>query len=240
MIYTADGHAVVGLSGEERKEWVIPKEWQKDGNWHLFYVETSCNSMAGDGSPPDMNKYFRLNTADLVWPNLEARALHIDFWIISDAAREFPNDSWQKHKGRDVANRIMNAFDSENFDESIKKGREIAKEYLGDKVNSTTVYDSDKQNMVYALGNCHIDTAWLWPHGETHRKVGRSWATQLDLIDRYPEYKFVASQVQQFKWLSQDYPDTFERVKKAVKKGSFIPIGGSWSKMIQICQLVNH
>lgn len=227
FVYSEDGIPVVGLSGQERKEYILPDGW-KDGNWHLFYIETSCNYMSGDGSPPDMNKYFRLNRADLVWPNLEARALFTDFWIIGDAAREFPNDSWQKHKARNLGNQIMNTFDPENVDESIAKCRKLAQELLGELVDSPKVFNSGKPDFVYAIGNCHIDTAWLWPFGETHRKVGRSWASQLDLLERYPEYRFVASQMQQFKWLSEDYPDLFARIKKAVIKGNFIPIGGSW------------
>ncbi|CAN6638477.1 alpha-mannosidase [Trichomonascus vanleenenianus] len=227
FIFTEEGHAVVGLSGQERKEWIVPHDWQMDGKWHLFYIETSCNQMTGAGSPPDPNKYFRLNRADLVWPNLEARALYIDFWLLGDAAREFPGSSWQKHKARELGNRIMDTFDPENADETIKECRKIAAEFFGD-VNSASVYDNDNENHVYAIGNCHIDTAWLWPFAETHRKVARSWASQLDLIERYPEYVFVASQIQQFYWLKEDHPELFKRVQKAVKDGRFIPIGGSW------------
>lgn len=226
LIYTESGSAVVGLSGEQRREWIVPFEW-RDEKWHRFYIETSCNQMFGNNSPPDPNRYFRLVTADLVVPNLQARALYIDFWIIGDASREFPNDSWQKHKARDVCNRIINAFDLEHPDESIAKGREIAREYIGN-VDSSYIYYNGKHPRVFAIGNCHIDTAWLWPFAETHRKIGRSWATQLDLIEKYPEYNFTTSQMQQFKWLSEDYPDLFEKVKEQAKAGRFIPVGGSW------------
>lgn len=226
MVFTEDGEAVVGLSGEQRREWIVPEKW-RDNKWHRFYIETSCNQMFGNNSPPDPNRYFRLETADLVVPNLQARALYIDFWIIGDASREFPDNSWQKHKAREVCNRIINAFDVENPDRSIAKCREIAREYIGN-VDNAKMYRNGKRPDVFAIGNCHIDTAWLWPYAETHRKIGRSWATQLDLIERYPEYNFTASQMQQFKWLSQDYPDLFERVKEQTKKGRFIPIGGSW------------
>jgi alpha-mannosidase len=54
-----------------------------------------------------------------------------------------------------------------------------------------------------------------------------SWSTQLDLIARYPEHRFVASQAQQFKWLEQDYPLLFQKVRKGVQEGKFIPIGAS-------------
>ncbi|KAJ6631931.1 hypothetical protein B0H10DRAFT_2206336 [Mycena sp. CBHHK59/15] len=33
---------------------------------------------------------------------------------------------------------------------------------------------------------CHIDTAWLWPYNVTQQKTARSWATQIDLMERCP------------------------------------------------------
>lgn len=80
----------------------------------------------------------------------------------------------------------------------------------------------------------HIDTAWLWPYAETRRKIARSWATQLLLIDQYHEsvgYKFGASQAVQYAWLKEDYPSLFARVKQAVKRGTFLPLGGTWVEM---------
>lgn len=237
FLFSENGTPQVGLSGEhKRREWEIPSKWY-DGEWHTFYIETACNHIQGLGAPPPANLQFRLNTADLVVPNAAARALNIDFWIIGDAAREFPADSWQKHRALDVLNRIMNVFDYDNPDESIAKAREIAQEYIGPNVDSSRVYDQSSNavgpvnsgsSTVYAMGNCHIDTAWLWPFAETRRKIARSWASQLNLIERYPEYKFSASQAVQFSWLLEDYPDLFDRVKQAAKDGGFIPIGGAW------------
>ena len=70
--------------------------------------------------------------------------------------------------------------------------------------------------LVTGIGHCHIDTAWLWPFDETKRKVARSWATQVDLMERYPEHRFVCSQAQQWKWLEIYYPLLYERVKEKV------------------------
>ena len=47
------------------------------------------------------------------------------------------------------------------------------------------------------------DLIRLWPYRVTQQKVARSWSTQVDLMERYPEHRFVASQAQQFKWLEQ-------------------------------------
>lgn len=51
------------------------------------------------------------------------------------------------------------------------------------------------RRQVHAVGHCHIDTAWLWPFSETHRKTARSWSSQLRLAERYPWHVFTASSV---------------------------------------------
>jgi alpha-mannosidase len=234
LIWTEDGHTVHGLTGGgERAEWILPDAF-RDGKEHTFYIEMACNGMFGNApggdsiQPPDPNKYYELRKADIVAVNLAARGLYFDFWEIGDAAREFPGESLEAHSAQQIANRIIDTFIAGNgSDESIAKARKIAREYLGD-VDSHKVYESEKEAIVTGIGYCHIDTCWLWPFAETKRKVNRSWSSQCDLIDRYPELRFCCSQAQQYKWLEQDYPSTFDRVKKKVKEGSFQPIGGSW------------
>ncbi|KAI9374766.1 glycosyl hydrolases family 38 N-terminal domain-containing protein [Aspergillus egyptiacus] len=235
LVWTEDGRPLQGLTGGgERVEWIIPDGW-RDGREHVFYIEMACNGMFGNPTggdqiqPPDPNKYFTLQTARITAVNLQARALFYDFWIISDAAREFPGDSWESHEANVVANAIIDAFIAGDGSlEAIKEGRRIAQKYLGDKIDSAEVYNTGTQPIVYGIGHCHIDTCWLWPWAETKRKVARSWSNQCDLMDRYPEHRFACSQAQQFKWLKQYYPTVFDRVKRWVKKGHFQPIGGSW------------
>ncbi|RMD41839.1 hypothetical protein DV735_g3257, partial [Chaetothyriales sp. CBS 134920] len=235
LVWSEGGDPLQGLTGGgERVEWVLPQSW-RDGREHTFYIEVACNRMFGNApggdsiQPPDPNKYFQLSEARIVDVNLAARGLYIDFWIIGDAAREFPDDGWEKHKALDVTNRIMDAFIAGGgSNESILEGRRIAQEYIGENVNSAKVYDSDKENLVFGIGHCHIDTCWLWPWAETRRKVARSWSNQCNLIDRYPEHRFTCSQAQQYKWLKKDYPYVYDRVKQKVKEGTFQPVGGSW------------
>jgi hypothetical protein len=71
-----------------------------------------------------------------------------------------------------------------------------------------------------------LDTAWLWPFDETIRKAGRSWSTQIDLMDRYPDYTFVCSQAQQYEWVKDNYPNLWDRIREKVAVGQFNPIGG--------------
>ncbi|KAF1989593.1 glycoside hydrolase family 38 protein [Aulographum hederae CBS 113979] len=234
LIWTEDGDPVHGLTGGgERVEWILPEKW-RDGKEHVFYIEMACNSMFGNAQgdiiqPPPKDRFFQLQQAEILAVNLEARALNIDFWIIGDAAREFPGDSWESHEALQVCTKIMDTFIAgEGSEESIIEGRKIAQKYIGTKVDSSKVYDTDKEAIVSGIGHCHIDTCWLWPWAETKRKVVRSWTNQCDLLDRYPELRFCASQAQQYKWLEILYPSAFDRVKKHVKEGKFQPIGGSW------------
>jgi len=235
LVWSEDGKPLQGLTGGgERPEWILPKSW-RDGEEHTFYIEMACNKMFGNApggdsiQPPDPNLEYTLWQADIVDVNLAVRGLRVDFWEIGDAAREFPNDSWQRHQALQVCNEIMDAFlAGEGSQESILKGRKIAQQYVGKHVDSGRVYESKEEPIVYGIGHCHIDTCWLWPWAETKRKVVRSWSNQCDLMDRYPEHRFACSQAQQYKWLKTYYPYAFDRVKEKVKYGQFQPIGGSW------------
>ena len=229
LLYDENGSPIQAFSSSgQRSVCYLPKKWWKLGV-QRFYLEMACNGMfgLGDQGKPDPNRYFRLNTCDLILPNVEARKLYWDFWILSDAARELPG-LWQKYQAALVCNQIMNAFDV-NDPKTVGTGRKLAKTLLGKDIDSDDVFHQDGGDGridVFAVGNCHIDTAWLWPFAETRRKIVRSWTSQLKIADQYPEYVFVASQMQQFKWLKQDHPDIYAKVKAKFTTNQFLPVGG--------------
>ncbi len=80
----------------------------------------------------------------------------------------------------------------------------------------------------YAVGNAHLDLAWLWPMAETYRKTERTFAAQLRLLEEYPEYKFIQSQPASYEMCKKYYPELFARVKEAVRKGQWIADGAMW------------
>lgn len=234
MVYSEEGMPLQGLTGGgERIEWIIPKSF-RDGKEHVIYIEMACNGMFGNApngktsiAPPDPNRYFGISKADIVAVNYQARMLLFDIWQLGDAARELPENSAEQNQALCVAMKIIDTFQVDNQD-SILKCRKIAQEVIGPDVDSHRVYEVGKDPVVFGIGHCHIDSCWLWPFAETKRKVCRSWSSQCDLMDRYPEAHFACSQAQQYKWLKQLYPKAFERVKGKVKEGQFHPIGGSW------------
>ena len=80
----------------------------------------------------------------------------------------------------------------------------------------------------YAVGNAHIDLAWLWPMAETHRKTERTFAAQLRLLEEYPSYKFIQSQPAAYEMCRKYYPALFERIREAIKGGQWIAEGAMW------------
>ena len=80
----------------------------------------------------------------------------------------------------------------------------------------------------YAVGNAHIDLAWLWPMHETYRKTARTFAAQLRLLEEYPDYKFIQSQPAAYEMCREHYPELFERIVKAAKEGRWIAEGAMW------------
>lgn len=56
------------------------------------------------------------------------------------------------------------------------------------------------------IGHSHIDTAWLWTLEETTKKIARTAANQFNLMDQYPEYRFIQSAAYHTWLMEQHYP----------------------------------
>lgn len=80
----------------------------------------------------------------------------------------------------------------------------------------------------YAVGHAHIDVAWLWRVAESRRKAARTFASQCGLLERYPDYVFGASQAQLYQFVKEDYPNLYERIKKAISGGRWEVQGAMW------------
>ncbi|KAG2746357.1 glycoside hydrolase family 38 protein [Suillus brevipes Sb2] len=239
MIFSTDGVPLQGITGgyggDRRVEYIIPSQAVRDGQYAVV-IESSCNGMFGvpwNGdiiAPPDMNRYFELASADLVVPNQDAWHLMWDFTTLREIVDTVPGNTALQNKALVTANKIMNAFTSGD-PENVKRLRGIAEDVFGKDwyAKGDKIYnEGPKKVQVVGISYCHIDTAWLWPYSVTQQKTARSWSTQIDLMERYPEHRFACSQAQQFKWLEEQYPTLFERIKKKVASGQFHLIGGSW------------
>ncbi|MBC7328417.1 alpha-mannosidase [bacterium] len=81
---------------------------------------------------------------------------------------------------------------------------------------------------IHLLGQSHIDIAWLWPLKETVRKCGRTFATIINLMREFPEFRYVQSEPQAYEFAKEQFPEVYEKIKEMVKAGKWEVVGGMW------------
>jgi alpha-mannosidase len=108
--------------------------------------------------------------------------------------------------------------DQRGFDASLRK----AQSHL------QTLQPWMKQFTIRAIGNSHIDMAWLWPWTETVEVVRNTFQSVLDLMREYPDLKFTMSSARTYEWMQEKYPDLFRQIKDRVKEGRWEVVGGMW------------
>lgn len=129
-------------------------------------------------------------------------------------------------KGNDKIHKIKSVINSairnykDDSPESVSSTRKILSELLDEK---------DKKDFtVYAVGHGHLDLAWLWPVRETKRKAIRTFSNAIYQGEKCPQYVFNGSQPQQYKWIKENSPELFEKIKVASKNGNIEVQGGMW------------
>ncbi|XP_032438996.1 alpha-mannosidase 2C1 [Xiphophorus hellerii] len=225
-----NGQPVQGLTKEGEKTSYILSDCLKDEEPHSvsLYVEVACNGLfgAGQGSmiaAPDPSRMFSVQKAELVIFNRDVQKLLTEFEMLVDIVKELGEAEQRGYQALFTANEMVNLcdpFDSSSF----SKAHSLAHKFFNQR-------NGDSQHTVHAMGHCHIDSAWLWPYEETIRKCGRSWVTVVSLMEKNPEFVFTCSQAQQFEWVKSWYPGLFSKIQDYVKKGQFIPVGGTWVEM---------
>jgi alpha-mannosidase len=112
------------------------------------------------------------------------------------------------------------------FNTSYYSSINDANNYLNDEFYSKYCGHSDVLEI--CVGHTHIDVAWLWTLAQTREKAARSFSTVLNLMKQYPEYSFMSSQPQLYKFVKEDYPEIYEEIKRMVKEGRWEPEGAMW------------
>eukprot|EP00798_Chlamydomonas_sp_ICE-L_P019349 gene19349-25998_t len=153
-----DGEAMQGIT-DQRNEYTLLSDGAPAGGVSMaLYVEMVGCCMQGDGDgikPPDPEKYFTLKEVDVAVPNVPVVQLYHDLLAITDIARSLPPDSDIAMDALFTANAMVNTYRSGD-PKAVEASRMMASKFLG---NTT----ASRRHTVYALGHCHIDTAWLWP-----------------------------------------------------------------------------
>lgn len=159
-----------------------------------------------------------------VW-NETAYQLYMDLETLRLLGEEVDPESLRAAKIADALEQATLAIDFEQDEAgrsaSYARAREVLAPALAARNGSTAP-------VFYAIGNAHLDLAWLWPMEETYRKTSRTFAAQLRLLEEYPEYKYLQSQPAAYEMCRKYYPELYERILAAVREGRWIAEGAMW------------
>jgi len=152
-------------------------------------------------------------------------ALYYDAVCLFNLAKTMDDNSLRKAKIikglYDALMDIHYSCSADVLEDEAIAAREKIKPLLDAKNGSTAP-------RIYLTGHAHIDHAWLWHIGETERKAARTYINMIKLMEEYPEFKFIQSQSAQLEIVKKEYPDIFEAVKEAYRKGNWEPNGCMW------------
>ncbi|MCU1473107.1 glycoside hydrolase family 38 C-terminal domain-containing protein [Amnibacterium sp.] len=236
LAYTADGRRVKGVHPASR--W-IPAEPVLDEHGRIdVLIEAAANPVvlhigaggmpvsfrptpAGDPATAGDDPQYRFEGAALVRRDPAVAALFADLEVAIQLEAQLTAGSTRSWALLTGIERCLDVLDAGPFAEVIGRARAV----LATAVDAPA---SRQGHRISAIGHSHIDSAWLWPFRETRRKVARTIANVLHLLDTDPQFRFTMSSAQQLAWLQEDAPDLFARIRPYVEQGRFLPVGGMW------------
>ncbi len=198
-----------------------------DGNHETFPIDSTVDSFeltvyGFSGRPTELYLDAELQLIDKA-----TRRLFYDLKVPYDVMRYLPFESKDYCTIRTALNETINLIDFRERDsEAYHKSVDAALDYI-----KTEFYDKkcgQQMANVVCIGHSHIDTAWLWPFRQTEEKCQRTFSTAVNMMKEYPEYKFITSQPQQFKYIKELEPELYAEVKKMVESGNWEMEGAMW------------
>ena len=234
LVYGSSGEVLQGITNASiwdpnfaRTRVILLEEAKGDEELELW-VEAAANSLFGvfTETDPEENSPKRHGWFDAKVEAMRFGIFDVDLWhlyldarILLGLIKHLDEDSVRRSRVILALNNCINVFADNRANVSE------ARECLEDELNKQA---APSDLLVSAIGHAHIDTGWLWPVRETVRKTARTFATQLSIIEQYPEYIFGASQPQHYQFMKDQYPEIYNKVKKAVKSGNWEVQGGMW------------
>ena len=224
LVYDADGSTVKALN--PRNQWVPATA----GSHLRWYVEAAANPTVLTGfRPTDLGDrlttgpepLYRLTTAELCRLETEVHELVADLDVLEGLRFWLPDNDVRGWEISDAIERALDALDLTDVVGTAAEARAVLAPALA-------VPATPGGHRISAVGHAHIDSAWLWPVRETVRKVARTVANVVQLMDTDDSLVYAMSSAQQWAWLEESHPDLFARVRAHVDEGRFVPVGGMW------------
>jgi len=230
LAYRPDGSVIKAIN--PRNHYIPVADPAKGGEHVEFYIEAASNpdvagphdtftpTMEGDILTSSPDPLYQTRRIDLAVLDQEVYDLALDLQVLYELQDQLPEGP-RRDRILAAMDKALDKLDLQNIAGTAPTARAELQDVMAAPANASA-------HQVSAIGHAHIDSAWLWPLRETERKVARTTASMTDLIDRTDDFKYGMSSAQQYQWMKENRPELFERIREAVKKGRFVPLGGMW------------
>ena len=206
-----DGKAVGAF--DTKHTW-LPLEFEREYEIYLYLY----TGLVGG----TFNIDFSLNIVDV-----ETEALYYDINVPFSVLKVLDEKSEDYIKIRDCLDKALLYLDLRYAHSSdYYRGIEDARRYLKEEFYGKICGKSER--ILSCIGHTHIDVAWRWTVQQSREKAQRSFATVINMMKRYKDYKFMSSQPQLYDFVKQEDPELYAEIKKAVKDGRWEVEGAMW------------
>ncbi|GGS11017.1 alpha-mannosidase [Streptomyces nojiriensis] len=227
LVHRADGGEVKALN--PYNDWVRVADRAEGGEQVEWYVEAASNPVLvdhaatyeGDLPTSGDQPLYRLARMDLTVFETEVWELVQDLEVLYDLMTQLDTADARRSGILRALGAALDTLDLGDVPGTAAAARGCLARVLAAPASASA-------HRISAVGHAHIDSAWLWPLRETVRKVSRTASNMVNLMDQHPEFVFAMSQAQQLDWIKTYRPELFERVKKKIADGQFVPVGGMW------------
>ncbi len=226
LVYASDGVPIKGLN--PRNTWIRAGAEASPHEPFVVFIEAAANptivgpvTSLGDPATAGSEPLYRIARADLAILDQEVWELVQDLEVLDQLMRELSLDEPRRWEILRAIERSLDTLDLGDVAGSAAAARSELAAVLARPAHASA-------HRISAIGHAHIDSAWLWPVRETVRKVARTVANVVALMDDDPTLRFAMSQAQQLAWLKGSQPELFARVREHVASGRFVPVGGMW------------
>lgn len=237
LIFGADGTPLQALTngsvydlehgGSARSLYTV-QACAQGGESVALWVEAAANSLTGVKRPPD--------------PERGAKDRHGAYTGVLNTMRlkRFDDALWRLWLDMDVLHNLLKAL-PQTLPRATRllRGLMAAADRFADDPANAQAARAELQPLLEqpayasaltaaAVGHAHIDVAYLWPMRDGARKAARTFASQLALLETYPDYVFGASQPQLYAFVKAEHPALFEKIRAAVRAGRWELQGAMW------------
>lgn len=211
-----NGHPYQGVDSNHKEVFFTGSEGQKAKLTFLLWTGL-------EGGGKHRTFYHQCKQAEVAYLHKKTDELYYFAKAIAETLQLLSKDEPHYQNLTAALDRALNCinWDEEFFYASAEKAHDVLMEELDRLEKHTEV-------TVNMVGHTHIDVAWLWRLKHTREKAQRSFSTVLRLMERYDEYVFLQTQPQLYKYIKEDAPELYEKIKQREAEGRWEADGGMW------------